>query len=146
MRSYDGMFHGFCSTHQCFQRNNLVCVNTKRNNLLEKISAADKSKIIVIFFLINILNSSFLPMKVTTCSLQHGLRTSHDVTQLSFWAYTFEIKLKFSFQILWTSEKVRYFCNMEKCPFSQLLLGETILVLVRGETMWVKLVMGLVNQ
>lgn len=87
-------------------------------------------------------------MKVKTCSFQHGLRTSHDITQLLFWAYTFESKLKFSFQILWTSEKVRYFRNMEKCPFSELpvLLGETILVLVRGETMWAKLVMGLVNQ
>lgn len=85
-------------------------------------------------------------MKVTTCSFQHGLRPSHNITQLLFWAYTFESKLKFSFQILWTSEKVRYFRNMEKCPFSLLFLGETILVLVRGETMWAKLVMGLVSQ
>ena len=45
-------------------------------------------------------------------------------------------------QIVWTGERVRYFSKMEKVRFSWLLLllGETILVL--GETMWAKHVMG----
>lgn len=54
---------------------------------------------------------------LVTCSFQHGLRTSQDITPLSFWANTFTSKLKFSFQILWISDIWWYFfCKMEKCP------------------------------
>ena len=37
--------------------------------------------------------------------------TSQDITQFLFWAYTFASKLKFSFQILWTSERVIFFAR-----------------------------------